>query len=230
MLLRPSDIMLALKQALSLTTIKPVEGWSPLSEGSLVAWYKYDTGIELDGSLVEVWQDSSTNSYDMTSSSGTRPTFDASSVNFNSATPEFLQTSGQIILKEAFTIAFRIQPTAFNNTILGDNTTTQEYLKLISTTNLKLQIDGSSLVLSNSSAFSGAQNIIITRDSSNLVELYVDGALEDDGSLSGYSDIDALGVRATDINSFDGAMFEVQIYDSSSAELNTNINARLSTL
>jgi len=225
--------MLALKQALSLVSLKPLSGWSPSNEGSLVAWYKYNSGISRGvGSVVNSWEDSSSNSYDMEQATEeNKPQLNATynTVDFVSEDVSFLQTSGQITLPGEFTIAFRITATAFNNTIIGDNTTSNEYIKLTSATNIRLTIDGSSVNLDNSGGF-GTNNVIITRNSSDDVKMYVDNVLTDTQNLSGTSDIDALGVRSTNINSFDGSIFEVQIYNSTSSALNTNINDRLSNL
>lgn len=224
--------MLALKQSLSLVTSKLFGGWSPLDEGSLLAWYKYETGVFRTGASVYLWEDSSLNSNDMEQTTeDNRPQLNASSgaLDFTASNVSFLQSAEQITLSGAFTIAFRIIATSFNVTIIGDNTTSQEYIKLTSTTNLRLTIDGSNVNLENSGGF-GTNNIIITRDGDNNVKLYVDGSLTDTQHLEGDSDIDALGVRATNLNSFDGSMYEVQIYSSTSAALNTNINNRLSNL
>jgi hypothetical protein len=56
--------MLALKQALSLSSTKILGAWSPEQEASLVAWYQYQTGITLNGSDVSKWADY-TGVYDM---------------------------------------------------------------------------------------------------------------------------------------------------------------------
>ena len=57
--------MLALKQALSLNTIKNLGSWQPSDETGLEAWYKYQTGITLNGSDVSAWADSSENSFNL---------------------------------------------------------------------------------------------------------------------------------------------------------------------
>ena len=49
-------------------------------------------------------------------------------------------------------------------------------------------------------------------------------------TLSGTTDIDAIGVRRTDLNAYAGDIKEIQIYSTSSAALTANVNDRLSTL
>jgi hypothetical protein len=56
-LLHSSSVMLALKQGLSLSSTKILGAWSPEQEASLVAWYQYQTGINLNGSDVSEWAD-----------------------------------------------------------------------------------------------------------------------------------------------------------------------------
>jgi len=44
--------MLALKQALSLVSTNTLGGWQPSDETDLEAWYKFQTGITLNGTDV----------------------------------------------------------------------------------------------------------------------------------------------------------------------------------
>ena len=49
-------------------------------------------------------------------------------------------------------------------------------------------------------------------------------------TLAGTALVDAIGIRRTDINAFEGTIKEIQIYSSSSADLTANINDRLAGL
>ena len=71
--------MLALKQALSLVSSKSLGGsWSPYDETSLEAWYQNAVGIDLNGSDVSEWEDSSTNGYNMVQATATeQPAYSA---------------------------------------------------------------------------------------------------------------------------------------------------------
>tara|TARA_R110000765_G_scaffold406865_1_gene503945 strand:- start:29 stop:712 length:684 start_codon:yes stop_codon:yes gene_type:complete len=227
--------MLALKQALSIVSTKSLGGggWNPSDEGSLVAWYQNKVGIVLNGSRVSEWQDSGLNEIDMLqATTSEQPTYNSSTgvLTFDESSVQNLQSQSQISLSGTFTIAFRINITTYNSTILGDNTTANEYIKITSISNLRIKIDGVQTNIAYPDEF-GDNYVVITRDGSNVINMFVDGVLQDDQpTLTGTSDIDSIGVRATDINSFDGDLLEVQIYDATNSTLTDNINGRLSNL
>ena len=76
-----------------------------------------------------------------------------------------------------------------------------------------------------------ADNYLVVTRESNVISLYVNGTLQTDTeTLAGTVDIDAIGVRSSNSNPYDGIIKEVQIYDSTSAALTANINTYLSTL
>tara|TARA_R110000744_G_scaffold10637_1_gene33007 strand:- start:1044 stop:1718 length:675 start_codon:yes stop_codon:yes gene_type:complete len=210
-----------------------VNSWNPADEGSLVAWYKNKAGIVLNGSRVSEWQDSGLNGIDMAqATTNEQPTYNAANgvLTFDESNVQNLQSQSQISLGGTFTIAFKINITTFNSTILGDNTTANEYIKITSISNLRIKIDGVQTNIAYPDEF-GDSYVVITRDSSNVINMFVDGVLQNDQpTLTGTSDIDSIGVRATDINSFDGDLLEVQIYDATNSTLTDNINNRLATL
>ena len=73
--------------------------------------------------------------------------------------------------------------------------------------------------------------LVITRNSSNLVSLYINGTLQTDtDTLVGTANIDAIGVRNPDNNTYDGTISEIQIFDTESTELTANVNTYLSNL
>lgn len=228
--------MLALKQALSLTTIKNVGGWLPSDESSLVAWYKNQALITLNGSDVEIWGDSSANTYDMKQVTvEQQPAYSGGVVTFDSGESKNLELIGsQISLTGDFTLALRIQKTADNGTFLADNTSSNEFFKYSSnSTRISFKLGGAStthnLDLDDGTTF-GDDSIIITRDGS-LVNLTVNGEVQTVApSATGTALIDNIGLRKTDINGFDGTIKEIQIYSSTSAALTANANARLIAL
>jgi len=150
---------------------------------------------------------------------------------FDSANSQHLQTTTQMSLSGVFTIGFKMNATGTNNTIIGDNTTSDEYLKITSSTNLRFKTDAQ---LGNLTVDDGTLTdvyIVITRNALDVVRFYVDGILQSDSEvITGTSDIDAIGIRATNMNSFDGEIFEVQIYDIDGATLASNINTYLSNI
>jgi len=229
--------MLALKQALSLVSTKKtgtVTPWSPSDESDLIAWYKNKVGIGVSGVEVTDWLDSSGNSHDMVqATSEERPIYNAAtgSLTFDSSLSQNLQTTTQISLSGEFTIGFKMNATGTNNTIIGDNTTSNEYFKITSATSLRVKTDAD---LGNLIVNDGDLTdvyVVITRSSSNLVKFSVNGVAQTSAvTVTGTSDIDAIGIRATNVNSFDGEIFEVQIYDKTDSTLTSNINTYLANI
>jgi hypothetical protein len=204
-----------------------VSSWAPSDESSLVAWYQYQTGITLNGSDVSRWADY-TNTYDMRQLTAVnQPAYSSGTLTFDSADTHFLQTAGQISLAGDFTIGFRVHPTTFLGTVLGDNTTANEFMRFNGASSFRVNID------TNPQNFviipAGDDYYVLTR-SGTTVTLHQNGtATSPTRTFSGTADIDTIG----DSNSsapFDGTMKEIQIYSSTSAALTANVNSRLASL
>ncbi len=97
---------------------------------------------------------------------------------------------------------------------------------------LRVSTDGSLVDLSlDEGTFIADINLVLTRNASNLITLYINGVAQaDTETLAGTADINAIGVRRVDNNPYDGTISEIQIYNSTSAALTANINTYLSTL
>jgi hypothetical protein len=227
-LLHSSSVMLALKQALSLSSTKILGAWSPEQEASLVAWYQYQTGITLNGSDVSEWADY-TGAYDMVQLTAiNQPAYSSGTLTFDSADTQFLQTTGQITLAGDFTIGFRVEPTGtFIGTVLGDNTTANEFMRFNGVSSFRVNIDGNA---QNFVITSAGDNYYVLTRSGTTVTLHQNGtATSPTRTFSGTADIDTIG----DSNSsaaFNGTMKEIQIYSSTSAALTANVNSRLAGL
>ena len=224
--------MLAQRLGLSINSTRPLGKWSPDDESSLEAWYQNAVGITLNGSDVSAWADSSTNGYDMVQATASeQPAYSKGVLTFVSANDEHLQTTGQVSLTGNFTIGIIFNPSiSAPGTLLGDNTTSNEFIKYTSTTNLRLKIDGSIANIPLDSGTFGDNYLVITRVS-NVLTLWTDGVAQSTTpTLAGTADIDAIGVRNSDQDFLDGRIEEIQIYSSSSTDLTSNINDRLSTL
>mgnify|MGYP003649025021 FL=1 len=226
--------MLALKQALSLVSTKVGGvggGWSPTDESSLEAWYQNQVGITLNGSDVSQWDDSSSNGRDMVQADATeQPAYSAGALTFDSGNKTNLQTTSQIEVTDDFTLGIKMFPTTANGTFIADNTTANELFKISGSSQITIKIDGSQIALDLDSGSLGDDYIVLTR-ASDVFTLYRNGVAQSTTqTLAGTIDIDAIGIRRTDVNGFDGTIEEVQIYSVSNATLTANINARLSTL
>tara|TARA_R110000787_G_scaffold58475_1_gene133188 strand:- start:34 stop:714 length:681 start_codon:yes stop_codon:yes gene_type:complete len=226
--------MLALKQALSLVSTKVGGvggGWSPTDESSLEAWYQNQVGIALNGSTVSDWDDSSSNGRFMVQADATeQPAYSAGALTFDSVNKTNLQTTSQISVTDDFTLGIKMFPTTTNGTFIADNTTANELFKISGSSQITIKIDGSQIALDLDSGSLGDDYIVLTR-ASDVFTLYRNGVAQSTTqTLAGTIDIDAIGIRRTDVNGFDGTIEEVQIYSVSNATLTANINARLSTL
>tara|TARA_R110002033_G_scaffold44567_2_gene87405 strand:+ start:1633 stop:2310 length:678 start_codon:yes stop_codon:yes gene_type:complete len=225
--------MLSLKQGLSLSTKKALGGWTPTDEGTLEGWYQNKIGITLNGSDVSQWADSSSNSRDMVQATATeQPAYNSSTgaLTFASGDDTNLQTTSQISISGDFTLGIKMNPTSTNGTFVADNTTANELFKISASDAITIKIDGSTSVISLDSGTFGDDYIVLTR-ASDVFTLYKNGTEQSETqTLAGTIDIDAIGIRRTDVNGFDGTIKEVQIYTSSSATLTSNINSRLSSL
>ena len=227
--------MLALKQALSLvSTPNLATDWSPADEASVEAWYQNKEGIVLDDTTVSIWSDSSGNGITMRQPTASmQPEYDGGegSLTFDSSADQHLQSSGQISLSGDLTIGFVFNPSiSAPGTILGDNTTANEFFKYTSTTNFRIKLDGSIANLPLDVGTFGDDYIVVTR-ASNVFTLYKNGVAQSTTpTLAGTADIDAIGVRSSDQDYLDGVIKEIQIFSSSSSELTANVNDRLSTL
>ena len=225
--------MLALKQALSLVSTNTLGGWQPSNETDLEASYKFQTGITLNGSDVSAWADSSENSFDMVQATASeQPAYNSGAIDFDASASQSLQTGTDIELSGAFTLGLRLFPALNNVIVLGDNTINNEFFKITSSTKLRFKTDGSFIDITVNDGDLTADNyLVITRNASNLVSLYINGTLQTNtGTLSGTANIDAIGVRNPDANPYDGTISEIQIFDTESAALTANVNTYLSNL
>ena len=228
--------MLALKQALSLVSTQALGGsWQPSDETGLEAWYKFQTGITLNGSDVSAWADSSSNSFDMAQDTASKqPAYNSGAIDFDASASQSLQTGTDIELSGTFTLGLRLFPALNNVVVLGDNTINNEFFKINTSTQLRFKADSGSNFINidvNDGDLTADNYLVITRNSSNLVSLYINGTLQTDtDTLVGTANIDAIGVRNPDNNTYDGTISEIQIFDTESTELTANVNTYLSNL
>ena len=227
--------MLSLKQSLSLNTIRPLGGWQPSDEGArLVAWYKNKTGISLNGLDVSRWSDSTENGNHMVQTVPSKqPAYNSGAIRFVAADVQSLQTTGtDIELSSTFTVGIRLFAALNNVIVLGDNTINNEFFKITSSTELRFKTDGSSVDITVNDGDLTADNyLVITRNASNLVTLYVNGVAQTDTeTLAGTANIDAIGVRNPENNPYEGTISEIQIFNKESTALTTNVNSYLSAI
>ena len=226
--------MLALKQALSLVSTNTLGGWQPSDETGLEAWYKYQTGITLNGSDVSAWADSSENSFNMVQATASeQPAYNSGAIDFDASASQNLGSASDIVLSGAFTIGIRLNPDLNNVVVIGDNTAGQnEFIKITNSTKLRMKIDNTTADITvNDGDLASDNYLVITRNASNLLTLFINGVAQTDTeTLAGTANMDAIGVKATDANPYDGTISEIQIFDTESAALTANVNTYLSNL
>jgi len=225
--------MLALKQALSLVSTNTLGGWQPSDETGLEAWYKYQTGITLNGSDVSAWADSSENSFNMVQATASeQPAYNSGAIEFTPADTHNLGSASDITLSGAFTIGIKLNIAAAGGIIIGDNTETGEFFKLFSTTVLRIKIDNAIADVELDSANWGDGYMVVTRNTSNVLTLWWNGVKQTTATptQSGTANIDSIGVRKTDVNPYDGTISEIQIFDTESSAITANVNTYLSNI
>ena len=224
--------MLSFRQGFGLNTIKPINNnnWSPSDESSLEAWYQNEVGITTVENFVSQWLDSSTNNHDMNQASGTnRPAYSGGILTFDGVNDNL--ASNQINLTGSCTIGIRGRFSISSGTpIMGDDDTSNAFIKIQSTTSLRIRVTAGLVDFTLSSGTFGEDYLVITRDGSNSISAYRNGVLiSAPQTRSGTIKIDNIGTHSGG-GFFKGELREVVIFDSTSSALTSNLNSRLSTL
>ena len=226
--------MLALKQGLSLVSTRALGGWQPSDETGLEAWYKFQTGISLNGSDVARWVDSSGNEFDMEQATATeQPAYNSGAIEFTPADTHNLGTASDITLSGAFTIGMKINVQSGLGVPLASNAAIGEFFRFTATNQLRVRIDNTTAVnLELDSGVWGDGYMVVTRDGDNVITLWWNGVQQTTATptLSGTANIDTIGVRKPDLNPYDGTISEIQIFDTESSAITANVNTYLSNI
>jgi hypothetical protein len=204
--------------------------WNPADESSIVAFYKNKTGITLESGKVSIWKDSSSNTNDMSKDVPiNQPGYTASTggVIFDASTFTFLEAQEPITLATEFTIGFKLKATTFLGAIIKDHPTGgASRISLGGITGISIQpTSGLGASLATTTGNWEDAYVVITRDAANLISLNVNGILQTVTSTAANSFIfQSMG------DLLDASIFEIQIYNSTSPTLTSNINERLSNI
>jgi hypothetical protein len=209
-------------------------GWSPADEASAVAWYQAGEGLTLSGTSVEEWANSISSSSAMTDNFhgvGAQPTFNSADNSLHFDGGDVLQSSDQITITNEFTIGIRVNFDGnVNKVIMGDNTTADEFIKLQTSTKIRIKNSNGSRDFDLSSGTFGDDYLVLTRDSSNLITLYQNGVSVDTNTLGTSFLIDCIGAKAVNSLPFIGYIYEIIVFSSESSELLANVNTRLASI
>ena len=162
-----------------------------------------------------------------------QPAYNSGAIDFDASATQNLGSASDITLSGAFTIGIRLNPDLNNVVVIGDNTAGQnEFIKITNSTKLRMKIDNTTADITvNDGDLSADNYLVITRNASNLLTLFINGVAQTDTeTLSGTANMDAIGVKAEDANPYDGTISEIQIYDAESTALTANVNTYLSNL
>ena len=206
-----------------LPTIKTIR-WNPRhNRGGMELWCAYGVDITDSGSpsfLVSQWRDQGPNNNHLAQTALLERPINTphGTLSFDPTRGDNLDFTSQITLSGDFMIGMVLTVNELGlsdgYTILADNSTSNEWMKIITDNTMKLKIDGAicNLSLDAGNSFESLFSVIITRESS-VISLWFNGVLQNDTeTLAGTSDIDNFGVRKTDVNPFDGSVNEILIY------------------
>lgn len=202
--------------------------WLPTDEGSLQAWYKFGTPTK---NPVDVWPDSSGNGHHMLQSTGgNQPSNSAGVITFDGS--DHLESATDITLTDSLTVGIKLNTSDPTNVIIGDNDNNNNFYKQLNSTTFRFrEVGGSADVNLDGGNSFGDDYLVITRDGSNAFKIWFNGVEQSDtDTRGGDSIINAIGVKNPDQDDFIGDIYEIQIYNSTSADLTANINARLAGL
>ena len=208
----------------------PGGGWLPTDESSLEAWYKQGTYIK---SGTDSWPDSSGNDHNMLqATSGNKPSFagGGNPVVFDGS--DHLESVTDITLTDSFTVGIKLNTSDPTNVFIGDNDSNNNFYKQLDADTFRFRNTAgiADVDLNGGNSF-GDDYLVITRDGSDAFKVWFNG-VEQTGTATRGTDsiINAIGVKNPDADDFVGDIYEIQIYNSTSANLTANINARLASL
>ena len=214
----------------------------PATHPKIKAFYKFKSLGGSDIAAVADWPDQIGSFNLEQADSSERPSYTGSTgaVNFNGS-DQSLESSTSMTLASKFTIGIRMNvDTSINNdTALGSNKESGNFIRIKSSSKIGLRYGGgglSDLDLDSTISDGTTFNLIVSRNSSGLSKMFLNGTEQTNTKTEGTPSafiFDTLGVRRTDANDLDGAIFEVQIYDGidfNESGFISSLNSHLSNL
>ena len=231
--------MLALKLGFSLNTIKPIGSWTPESETSALAWWKKATGVTVEEGKLTDWADQIGGNHNFRQEAEEeRPSYTSSGANegtvtFDPDTTNNLDITNQITFasNSAFTVGMRVNVVG-TGSLFTDNTTAGEFIRIMSTTQLRIKLsNGSARNFDLSSGtWSDKKTIIVTRTTGGTITVLADGVAVGTQTDTAQLLIDNFGVRRTDLNPYDGSLLDASIFTDTNASLTSNLQNYLKDL
>ena len=224
--------------------------WNP-SKDIPIFHLSFNTGILIDeASLVTKWNDNVAGSTKYWGQ--TTETYKPTQIIDGAAAKQWsIQFDGtdnwisgdQLALDAEFCIGMKFvinTATAANDVIWGDTTNgnTDSWLRINDTNTIGIKTSGAQkqIDINEESRFNAdtLHHLVICRNSSDLVEVWVDGSKQPNTATSaGDLDLDSIGARggsSAPTNFFSGNVYEYVIYDKQSDELAKNLSEHLMSI
>ena len=195
----------------------------PATHPKIKAFYKFKSLGGSDIAAVTDWVDQ-TGSFNLDQAdSGERPSYTASTgaVNFSGGN-DSLESATSFSLTSNFVIGIRmnVDATINNDVAIGSNKEAGNFIRIKQSNKITLRYGNQAVTdhtlnsgtISDSTTF----NLIVSRDAGGLSKIFFNGTEQTSTKTEGTVNtlvLDTLGVRRTDTNDLDGAIFEVQVYD-----------------
>lgn len=215
--------------------------WYPTNENSLQGFWEYKRCSLISGNTdvaaLGTWFDTSHHARDMvqaTASEKVSYTHATGAVNFD-GDDNLQMASGEIAISGAFTVALVGYFVALSNEVLlASNTTANQFIRLNDGDAMNIKIDSANTItfnLSGGLVTNTVYNLMICRDSSDLITIWLNGVKQTDTATgAGTLRIDTLGVRYTDLNDLTGRLYEVVVFNDFSTTLASNVSTRLNEI
>jgi hypothetical protein len=226
-------------------TRRPLGG-APVQLPQLTAAWRFDAGVtDTAGTVSAVAAAYGTTNTLSVASGGTAPTVDTASVEgrnavlFPGGAVKTLITASNVVLNGAFSIycGFRADHTSSTRTVFGRDTTNQEAIRVgvvNGTSNITLNARVSSVanfsLVMTRPLTPGWHVLRVSRDAAGLLSIWVDG--EQVGSQAGHtgtSTWNAVGYNAAGVNTHQGPLGELLVYDEATTPLTSPQIAAIDT-
>ena len=225
---------------LSVTSDSGLIEWRPSMETSCLGWWPTNGTYTLNESAVAGWEDDSgSGNHLIQEDEATQPSgVSGGAVTFDGGTSnQHLDMTTQLTLVGPMTIGILLNAQDTTNRIIfGDDDTANNWIRISteSVMQFKFNTSGSkSLTLDVGTTFGGQQYLVITKDSSDVLRMYVDGVLQENTisiGIDGDLLLDNMGIRDGGANEYGGTISEAMIFRTQDDALTDNIHTRLAAL
>jgi len=196
----------------------------PATHPKIKAFYRFKSLGVSDIGAVTAWDDQTGNFALEQADNDEKPSYTASTgaVNFHGG-DDNLESATSFSLPSSFIIGIRmnVDATINNDVAIGSNKEPGNFIRIKQSNKITLRYGNgavtdhslnSGTTISDTTTF----NLIVSRNAGGVSKIFFNGteqtSTKTESTVSTFV-LDTLGVRRTDTNDLDGAIFEVQVYD-----------------